>query len=128
MTASPLKRTLRIISIFLGFTLSMAQAYASHGDIACQTPRAKKVMKITDQKVSFLEERMRMNEGREIASINSVRTRASGQGFTKILNFEGKKHTIHIEDENNFSSVNDYIVIKSKQGHEITYPLECERV
>jgi hypothetical protein len=55
------------------------------------------------------------------------RSNGSRSGMTKIVEFEKQKHTIHIADMNNFSDVNDYIIIKSNSGHEVTYPINCEK-
>ncbi|MBT5094565.1 MAG: hypothetical protein HOM21_10000, partial [Halobacteriovoraceae bacterium] len=58
-------------------------------------------------------------------SVSNIRTRFEGQGYTKIVKFEGQKHMIHIENKGSFSEVDDYLLIRSKKGHEMTYPLSC---
>jgi hypothetical protein len=49
-----------------------------------------------------------------------------GNGFSKFFYVSGKKYTIHIDDKDNFSDIDDYMIIKSSNGHEITYPLNCQ--
>ena len=92
--------------------------------IHCHTPRQKKIFKVDNQRVTFMIEGL---NGRLPASLGGIRTRRKGNGFTKVVHFEGHKHTIHIQDTNNFSDLNDYLVIKSRRGHEITYPITCKR-
>ena len=38
---------------------------------------------------------------------------------------KGNKQLIHIEDIQNFSEVDDYIVLENNKGYRITYPLKC---
>lgn len=102
----------------------MILSFNSMASIVCHTPRMNKMFEINDNKVSFINEDVPM-KNREIASLVS-RNKTSATGMTKIVNFENQKHTIHIEDVNNFSDVNDYITIKNKSGHEIIYPLSCK--
>lgn len=101
---------------------------AMAASIVCSSPRLKKSLKISNSRVAFLEESQL--DGRQLASsdIAGVRTRNTAKGFTKILHYEGHKHMIHIEDTKDFSELEDYIVIKSREGHEMTYPLNCENI
>ncbi|MBI2522106.1 MAG: hypothetical protein HYV97_16935 [Bdellovibrio sp.] len=69
---------------------------------------------------------------RQIASASitfeNLRTKWNGKSVEKIGYFENHKHTIHIDDVSNLSNVNDYISIRSQEGHEMIYPLSCQRV
>ena len=98
--------------------------------IECETPRLEKKFKIEGEKVVFLkgEDDSKNRDGRIIASVNNVRTRVSYKGFTKTLNFDGLKHTIHINDSSSFSEIEDYIVVRNKLGHQMTYPLSCQNM
>jgi len=104
------------------FFLVAAPLWAS---ITCTTPRESKVLVIKKESVSlskpYLDE-----SSRSVASTSVIRTKLLGKGFTKVLFVDGNKHTIHIEDQASFSDVNDYLVIRSKMGHEMTYPLNCQ--
>ena len=62
---------------------------------------------------------------RSVASELHARTKLRGNGITKIVYLDGKKFTVHIEDKDNFSESKDYLVIRSRDRHEITYPLSC---
>lgn len=104
------------------FTLTSLSANAS---IFCHTPRSNKVFEIKDSKVTFYSE-FDTAANRELASVIS-RSRSNEKGMTKIVDFENQKHTIHIADAFHFSDVDDYIIIKAKTGHEVTYPLTCEQ-
>ena len=96
-----------------------------HASVVCHTPRMNKIFEVADHKVTFFSE-FESDAKREIASLNS-RNKPEQKGLTKIVDFENQKHTIHIADLNNFSDVEDYIIIKSKEGHEVTYPLTCSK-
>jgi hypothetical protein len=100
-------------------------AFNSQASVLCHTPRMNKVFEVKGNKIIFLNESAPSNK-RELASV-SGRTISSVAGFTKVVNFENQKHTIHINDMNNFSDFNDYIIIKARTGHEVTYPLTCEQ-
>tara|TARA_Y100000780_G_C13695979_1_gene422420 strand:- start:28917 stop:29222 length:306 start_codon:yes stop_codon:yes gene_type:complete len=94
--------------------------------IICTTPRESKVVLIKDTSVALSTPEKLINQ-RTVASVSSVRTKLQGKGFTKIIFLDGIKHTIHIENQNDFSDVNDYMVMRSQEGHEITYPLTCNK-
>lgn len=108
--------------LLLTFTMITVNAQAS---ILCHTPRLNKIFEIKDTKVTFFNE-FDKAANRELASIAS-RNRNNDKGFTKVVEFENQKHTIHIADAAHFSDVEDYIIIKVKSGHEVTYPISCEQ-
>lgn len=99
--------------------------FNTEASVLCHTPRMNKVFEVSDKKITFFNEFDVQTNKRQLASVTG-RTISSETGMTKVVNFENQKHTIHISDMNNFSDVNDYIIIKSRTGHEITYPLTCE--
>ena len=113
------------LKLFLTFFVTfLMQANAS---IICKTPRESKILKIHKNSVSFphLEENENLLE-RGTASLPLIRTKHHGRGFTKILFLKGIKHTIHIKDKLKFSEVEDYLILKSQEGHEMTLPLKCQ--
>lgn len=97
----------------------------TQASVLCHTPRMNKIFEVSDTKVTFFNE-FDSKAKRELASVTS-RTKTNELGVTKIVDFENQKHTIHITDMNSFSDVNDYIIIKSRTGHEVIYPLTCEK-
>jgi hypothetical protein len=101
-------------------------AFNTEASILFHTPRMNKIFEVSDKKITFFNEFDSHTNKRELASIVS-RSKTSDTGMTKIVDFENQKHTIHISDMQSFSDVNDYIIIKSRTGHEVTYPLTCER-
>lgn len=109
-------KTLLLTSLLLISFNSMAA-------IVCHTPRMNKNFEIKDNRISFFKDEKEL-KNRDIASLVS-RNKNEVKGMTKIVEFENQKHTIHIEDVNSFSDINDYIVIKNKTGHEVIYPLTC---
>ena len=90
--------------------------------ISCYSKRLNTEFKINKRLISIIE-----NNGRSLASV-SARTKHTSNGFDKILSHNNKKVTLHIENRKNFSQVNDYIILRNTQGHEITYPLECQNL
>jgi hypothetical protein len=100
-------------------------AFNTEASVLCHTPRMNKIFEVSDSKVTFFNE-FDSHAKRELASLTS-RTKLDSAGVTKIVEFENQKHTIHITDMNNFSDVNDYIIVRSRAGHEVTYPITCEK-
>ena len=100
-------------------------SFSASARIVCRTPRSNKIFEIKDTKVTFFNE-FDISAKRELASVVS-RSKLTDKGMTKIVDFENQKHTIHITDAAHFSDSDDYIIIKAKSGHEVTYPLSCEQ-
>lgn len=100
-------------------------SFNTEASILCHTPRMNKIFEVSDKKVTFFNE-FDSHTKRTLASVTS-RSKNENMGVTRVVQFENQKHTIHIANMNSFSDVNDYIIIKSKTGHEVTYPLSCER-
>jgi len=94
--------------------------------ITCSTPRNAKVISMDENKVS-ISRPLQFTKERSIASVDSARTKLVGSGFTKVLFHDGAKHIIHVEDKKSFSELDDYLIIRSAEGHEMTYPLECQQ-
>ena len=119
-----MKTTILAISTFL-ICLWAQVSMADDSIINCHTPRMNKIFSISKDKIVFEKEEMSSN--RSIASVDKLRTKKEGNGFTKILSYEGNKYTIHIANEESFDEVEDYLSIRSEKGHEITYPLTCKK-
>ena len=92
--------------------------------IVCHSPRLAKTMVIKKTGLSFIDT-SRKGRKREIASVVTARTKKTLAGLTKIAYSEGKKYTIHIKNVYNLSPKTDAVTIRTSQGHEITYPLNC---
>lgn len=108
------------------FTILFAvMALNAEASILCRTPRSNKIFEIKETRVTFFNE-FDSAASRELASVVS-RSRNNEKGITKVVEFENQKHTIHIADASHFSDVDDYIIIKAKSGHEVTYPISCEQ-
>jgi riboflavin synthase len=105
----------------LGF-IGKAQAQEP---IHCETAFGEKTFQIESERVVF--HRPEADQGRSISSIDHVRTEKRHKGFDKVLFKDGLKHRIHIDNTQEFSDINDYMVITSPKGHEMTYPLSCRR-
>ncbi len=107
----------------MAFLIMGQTAFAA---IVCSSDRMQKDLVISKSSIAF-QEHKDSSDSRSIASSNllGVRTKKTAKGFNKIVFFEGQKHTIHVEDINSFTDVDDYITIRSQKGHEIIYPLSC---
>tara|TARA_R110000868_G_scaffold379542_2_gene645424 strand:+ start:14873 stop:15241 length:369 start_codon:yes stop_codon:yes gene_type:complete len=118
-----------LFALFLSFIAlnSFAAISASSAKLVCHTPRLDKAFVVGATQVTFLDESLPAPE-RQLASIDGIRTKISGNGFTKIVSFEGQRHTIHVANVASPSQVEDYLVIRSREGHELTYPLDCSAV
>ena len=92
----------------------------AEGEITCETPRKYHRLVIRKKSVSIM-----IPKARRVASELHARTKLQGNGITKIVYLDGKKFTVHINDKDNFSESKDYLVIRSRDRHEITYPLSC---
>jgi hypothetical protein len=93
--------------------------------IKCETAFGEKTFVIEEDRVVF--EKDVPEQGRSISSIDQVRTERRHLGFDKVLFKEGLKHRIHINNKSTFNEVEDYMVITSPKGHEMTYPLSCHK-
>lgn len=109
----------------LFMTTLILMSFNTEASILCHTPRMNKVFEVSDKKVTFFNE-FDTKAKRELASAPS-RTKNNAKGVTKFVDFENQKHTIHINDMEKFSDVDDYIIIKARTGHEVTYPITCEK-
>ena len=125
--------------LIIAITLT-SKAYALNvtesptGTIKCHTPNHSKEFIIEKNSITFQIPRSLNTKvkNRSLASsgiiISSIRKKLRGNGITRYLNFEGQKHTFHIENKDHFSEVDDYLSIRSQKGHEIIYPLTCSKV
>ena len=111
-----------IINIILIFSTCLAAKNKS--PITCESSRMSKTILIKQNSITFYNH-TDYNDGRAIASIERIRTKRTGKGFSKYTEFEGKRYIIHIQNEKQLNEIDDYIVIKNKKGHKITYPLSC---
>ena len=93
--------------------------------INCETAFKEKTFLIEDERIVFSKDSHEL--GRSISSVDQVRTERRHKGFDKVLYKDGLKHRIHIDDANSFNEVEDYMVITSPKGHEMTYPLSCRK-
>lgn len=128
---------MKLQMLMLGIILTVAAAFSGHihahvnlqeAAIICHTPRVQMAFKLSENNVAFLKQGL--SDGRSVASenITQVRTRLTATGLSRTLDYNGKRHTIHIGNGQSFSQLDDYIVIRNSEGHEITYPLECENL
>ncbi len=106
-------KTLSIVLITIITTTTWAM------NIRCETPRQNVVLKIENNRLKI--------DGRFPAETMIQRSKDRGDSKTMIFHVSGDKHTLHIANKNSPSELDDYINIKSRQGHEITYPINCQK-
>lgn len=100
-------------------------SFQAMADITCYTSRMSKKIVIKDSSIAISKPFLK-DDTRAVASLGSIRTKFLGQGYDKIAFYQGEKNIIHIENTGKFSEENDYLLIRSAKGHEMTYPLSCE--
>lgn len=112
--------------ILLGLIfLSISKSYGFES-VTCFTPQERHEIKLTQDKLTVIDHTQ--PKARAIASSQqNVRTKFIGSSLTKIMNQSGHKHTIHIQDINQFNAFDDYLSIRSPKGHVMTFPLECKK-
>ncbi|MFP5458548.1 MAG: hypothetical protein ACLGG7_07430 [Bacteriovoracia bacterium] len=122
-------KTINLTHIFgiMGLLLALNMFGKAHAasDIVCETAFGEKSFVIEADRVVFSKETD--EHGRSISSVDQVRTERRHKGFDKVLFKDGLKHRIHIENPATLSEVDDYMVITSPKGHEMTYPLSCRK-
>lgn len=121
-------KTINLTHIFsiMGLLLALnifGKAHAS--TIQCETAFGEKTFIIEADRVVFSKDMP--EQSRSISSIDHVRTERRHKGFDKVLFKDGLKHRIHIENPTALNEVDDYMVITSPKGHEMTYPLSCRK-
>lgn len=93
----------------------------------CSTPRESHRFVIDNVEVDVKKGWNKMDQRLPASSIKlSTRTRYTIKGFKKYFNWNKNRYYIHIENAQNFSDVDDFVVIQNEKGHEITYPLNCQ--
>ena len=121
-------KTINLAHLFtlMGLMLALsAFGQKAHAAINCSTAFGEKTFLIEEDRVVFQKEDVDL--GRAISSIDQVRTERRHKGFDKLLYKDGLKHRIHIDNTTSFNDVDDYMVITSPKGHEMTYPLSCRK-
>lgn len=108
-------------NLVLLFTLLSTPVLAAKSPlkVKCSTPRSNVVIKINGDKLSL--------DGRFPAETVAQRTKLNGPAITKIFFVSGEKHTIHLNNKNSFSELEDFVNIRSRKGHEMTFPLNCKK-
>lgn len=120
-------KTILSIIFALQIFAQTVQAEVKKDVIFCHTPQFFKSFLITKNKVVFLKKENDQSK-REIASISSMRSRSTMSGFIKELNFEGDKYLINVSNVAKFSEVDDFMSVRSKKGHEMTYSISCQLI
>ncbi len=122
---------MKICALILLLLLASTTAWSTVPEIECQTNhRSGQFLQFNDAQLVININRQ-STTSRKIASstitFENLRTKWNGASVEKVGYFENYKHTIHIENVNHLNDVNDYISIRSQEGHEMIYPLNCQR-
>ncbi|HLE11130.1 MAG: hypothetical protein A2504_16620 [Bdellovibrionales bacterium RIFOXYD12_FULL_39_22] len=111
--------------VLIAYTsLLMLTSLASEQKLICSVERLNKAFHLKEHSVTFYD--IEDQGGRAIASVSKIRTQRHASGITKVITYDNLKYSFHIENQDNFSSYDDYLAIHSKKGHEIIYPIECQ--
>lgn len=123
-------------SIFMTIVLSMfIHGIAKAGvlnkkEIRCHTHNHEKEFTFGDKFLTFQEQYKKsdFNSKRIISSSVQIKSKPVGKGIIQTMTFEGQKHKVYIKDLAKFDEIHDFLSITSVQGHEMTYPLECNYI
>ena len=112
--------------LFTFFLLTSALAgWANVNEfIVCHTPTRDRVLKISTNGIGVAKTASKGT--RKIASVLNIRTFKTSHGFTKVFKYKNFDARVHIENTKDFNEVNDYFSVKSKKGHQMTFPITCE--
>ncbi len=117
--------TLRISLIAL---ILLASGVVFAKDMVCQNDQIGKKFVIKSDSVAFYGVDDEQDVGRGVASVNQIRTRKIGKSLTKIMKLEGDTLSLHIQNVDTPSLVDDYMSLRSARGHEVIYPLSCSSI
>jgi len=127
-----------LIGLFFIHLLSYVHAASRPAtNLSCETNHKRSLSFIfKDERVKItinkLEQYEQPGATRDVASsevnFDIARSRWNGLSVEKIAMFENKKHTIHIQNVEQPSNIDDYISIRDSEGHEIIYPLDCKKI
>lgn len=92
--------------------------------IKCESERLSKSLVLRNGTVTFINKEDD-DQNRAVASMSPARTQMVGKALNQMLRHDGKKFHIHVENVESFNDVNDYVEIKSMEGHNIIYPINC---
>ncbi|OFZ25760.1 MAG: hypothetical protein A2381_03315 [Bdellovibrionales bacterium RIFOXYB1_FULL_37_110] len=110
--------------LILFFSIITTNVVASEFKIIkCESERMNKAFLLRENSVTFIDKEN--DPLRAIASSIPARTQYVNSGINQMLNHEDKKYFIHISNLDNFSDVDDYIEMKTMEGHNIMYPIHC---
>lgn len=98
------------------------QAQLLEGRIICTGPREAETILISQAgNLSF----QRHLDRSPSSVLNSGPVQRVQNGIRKIFQHQNYQYQVVIKDLSQFSEVDDYLSIRSKQGHQITFPLYC---
>ncbi len=96
----------------------------SLASIKCHTPQSLKEFVIQKDTIILNERNAQFSIKAKDRYISSV-SDAEKVAVSKVFEFEGKNYKLFIKDIHQFSELEDYVSIRSMNGHIITYPLNC---
>lgn len=108
--------------------MSFGLAAQSMPDLVCQTSTKHRMIEIRQRQLSFKIPVYEMGTLKERipASAPTLTNRLKDKALTQVTYFEGQRHKIFISDIFEPKSQGNTLTIRSRSGHEMTYPLECE--
>ena len=106
------------------FSLLTIVAVCKASSITCETPRRSHVLQLDEDAVLILKRPYASGQPvRQPSSINRTR----GSRLQRVIHFEGNRYSIRIEDLERFDETADKLVIRTSAGHEMTYPIQCQK-
>ena len=115
-----MKKTIAILFLSIITTNLLAGEFKV---IKCESDRITKALVLRENSVTFIDKNN--DPLRAIASSIPARTKFVNSGLNQILSYEDKKYFIHVSNLENFNDVEDYVEMKTMEGHNIIYPIKC---
>ncbi len=112
---------LRIYTVLIGIFVAGA---CSASSISCQTNYDEYSVKVDQDTIAL--KKYSSDSDREVASQGlQTRNLPKTEGMAKVFFKNGLKFKLNIASLKSFSDVDDYLVVTSEEGHQMTYPLTC---
>lgn len=91
--------------------------------LECHALRGQIHFLIVDQQLKLIQ-----GQERTPASIPTLINRLQGQTLTQVTYIQGQRHRIFLENVFDLENSSNTLSLRSKQGHEMTYPLNCQNI
>lgn len=111
------------IFIYLVFSATAFSQSVQVPSVKCEGMRGQFVLTIVDQKLKVQNDVQRIP-----ASVPTLINRLRGESLIQVTYLQGERHKIFIENIYDLENSSNTLSKRSKRGHEMTYPLDCQKI